>query len=218
MLRWLLFDLDNTLYPRSLGIFEQVVERIRNYMEVRMGFDKDLARQLRKEYVQKYGSTLRGLMIHYNLNPEAYLEYVHDVGVEERLTPNPALASLLGSIPLEKAIFTSGHRPHAQKVLRCLGVEPYFAQIFDITFTRYIPKPNPEPYRQILDCLSMDGGNCLMIEDLAANLKPAKELGMTTVLVGEGGSAADPAQNGFVDYCIADILNLPAVLKALNAL
>ena len=218
MLRWILFDLDNTLYPKSLGIFEQVVERIRNYMEVRMGFDKDLARRLRQEYVQKYGSTLRGLMIHYNLNPEEYLEYVHDVGVEEKLVPNPALAALLQSIPLQKAIFTSGHRPHAQKVLRCLGVEPYFPQIFDITFTRYIPKPNPEPYRQILDFLSMDGGNCLMVEDLAPNLKPAKEMGMTTVLVGESGPAPDPARNGFVDYCIADILNLPDVLKGLNSL
>ena len=218
MLRWILFDLDNTLYPKSLGIFEQVVERIRNYMEVRMGFDKDLARRLRQEYVQKYGSTLRGLMIHYNLNPEEYLEYVHDVGVEEKLVPNPALAALLQSIPLQKAIFTSGHRPHAQKVLRCLGVEPYFPQIFDITFTRYIPKPNPEPYRQILDFLSMDGGNCLMVEDLAPNLKPAKEMGMTTVLVCDSGSAADPARNGFVDYRIADILNLPDVLKGLNSL
>lgn len=218
MLKCLLFDLDNTLYPRSLGIFDQVVERIRNYMEVRMGFKKELARELRQEYIRKYGSTLRGLMIHYNLNAEDYLEYVHDVGVEEKLALNPALAALLESIPLEKAIFTSGHRPYAQKILRCLGVEPYFSRIFDITFTRYIPKPNPEPYRQILEFLSMDGENCLMIEDLAANLKPAKELGMTTVLLGEKGSAADPARDGFVDYCIADILKLLDVLKDLKCI
>ncbi len=218
MLKCILFDLDNTLYPRSLGIFDEVVERIRNYMEVRMGFKKELARELRQEYIREYGSTLRGLMIHYNLNPEEYLEYVHDVGVEEKLSPNPSLAALLKSIPLEKAIFTSGHRPHAQKVLRCLGVEPYFPRIFDITFTRYIPKPNPEPYRQILEFLSMDGENFLMIEDLPSNLKPAKELGMTTVLVGEGGLAAEPERDGFIDYCIPDILNLPDVLKDLKSI
>ena len=145
-------------------------------------------------------------------------ELLVGVGVEEKLTPNPALAAILKSIPLEKAIFTSGHRPHAQKVLRCLGVEPYFHRIFDITFTHYIPKPNPEPYRQILEFLSMDGENCLMIEDLVSNLKPAKDLGMATVLLGEGGAAADPARDGFVDYCIADILKLPDVLKDLKSI
>ena len=42
MLKCILFDLDNTLYPKSLGIFEMVVDRIRNYMEVRMGFEKSI--------------------------------------------------------------------------------------------------------------------------------------------------------------------------------
>ena len=212
MLQYILFDLDNTLYPKSLGIFEMVIERIRNYMEVRMGFEKNLARELRQEYIRKYGSTLRGLMIHQNIAPEEYLEYVHDVGVEEKLSPNPALTELLESIPLDKAIFTSGHLPHAQKVLRCLDVEQYFSQIFDITFTNYIPKPNPEPYRQILKHLGMDGPHCMMIEDLPANLLPAKELGMTTVLVGKGTGGV----NGFVDYEIEDILELRALLQKLG--
>ena len=208
MIKYILFDLDNTLYPKSLGIFDLVVERIRNYMEVRLGYEKEWARELRQEYLHKYGSTLRGLMIHQNIEPADYLEYVHDVGVEERLSPNPDLIKLLTTIPCERAIFTSGHRPHALKVLRCLGVESFFPQIFDIVFTRYIPKPNPEPYEQVLECLGLEGKECLMIEDIPANLKPAKDLGMTTVLVGEtlGG------MNGFVDYEIKDILQLRQVL------
>lgn len=213
MLKCILFDLDNTLYPRSLGIFDMVVERIRNYMEVCLGFEKTLARQLRQEYIQKYGSTLRGLMIHHNLDPKGYLEYVHDVGVEKKLSPNPALAKFLESLPIDKAIFTSGHRPHAEKVLRCLGIEQYFPQIFDITFTHYIPKPNPEPYRQILEHLGLDAGQCMMIEDLAANLKPAKELGMITVLVCPPASEMAEGMDGFVDYQIRDILELGKVLK-----
>jgi putative hydrolase of the HAD superfamily len=151
-------------------------------------------------------------MIHQNIDPADYLEYVHDVGVEERLSPNPALAEMLGSIPLERAIFTSGHRPYALRVLRCLGVEHHFPRIFDIVFTRYIPKPNPEPYIQVLGCIGREGKECLMIEDIPANLKPAKDLGMTTVLVGEtpGG------MNGFVDYEIKDILQLFKVLELLG--
>jgi putative hydrolase of the HAD superfamily len=209
MIKHLLFDLDNTLYPKSMGIFDLVIERIRNYMEARLGYEKEWARQLRQEYLHKYGSTLRGLMIHQNIDPADYLEYVHDVGVEERLSANPALARMLASIPLERAVFTSGHRPHALRVLRCLGVEEYFPQIFDIVFTRYIPKPNPEPYDQILDCLGRGGKECLMIEDIPVNLKPAKDLGMTTVLVGETAGG----MNGFVDFEIKDILQLPKVLE-----
>lgn len=208
MLKYILFDLDNTLYPKSLGIFDLVIERIRNYMEVRLGFEKSLAQQLRQEYIRRYGSTLRGLMIHYQIDPEDYLEYVHDVGVENKLSPNPALAELLKAIPLAKGIFTSGHLPHAQKVLRCLGVEKFFSQIFDITFTNYIPKPNPEPYRQILNFLSLPGEDCMLIEDLAPNLLPAKEMGMITVLVGQTASP----NNGAIDYEISDILELDQVL------
>jgi len=212
MLKYILFDLDNTLYPKSVGIFDMVVERIRNYMEVRMGFEKNLARELRQEYIRQYGSTLRGLMIHYHLNPKDYLEYVHDVGVEDKLSPNPTLAELLETIPIEKAIFTSGHLPHAQKVLRCLGVEDYFPQIFDITFTHYIPKPNPEPYLQILNFLNKEGQECMMVEDLPANLSPAKKLGMTTVLVGPKSDGFD----GIVDYEIGDILELGNLLKKIG--
>jgi putative hydrolase of the HAD superfamily len=215
MLECILFDLDNTLYPKSLGIFDMVVERIRHYMEKRMGFEKNLARELRQEYVRKYGSTLRGLMVHQNINPEEYLEYVHDVGVEEKVSTNPALAELLQAIPIDKAIFTSGHRPHALKVLRCLGVEQYFPRIFDITFTRYIPKPNPEPYCQVLESLGIEGPACMMIEDLPANLKPAKGMGMTTVLVDQDLSGIQ-GMDGFVDYEIADILELRKLLERIG--
>jgi putative hydrolase of the HAD superfamily len=212
MLKYILFDLDNTLYPKSMGIFELVIERIRNYMEVRMGFDKELARSLRQEYLRRYGSTMRGLMIHHHLNADDFLEYVHDVGVEKRLSPDPDLEGLLKSITMAKGIFTSGHKPHAQKVLRCLGVEGYFPEIFDIIFTRFIPKPNPEPYRQILEHLSLDGRDCMMIEDLPANLKPAKDLGMTTVLVGPAMQGID----GVVDHTIESILELGNILQNLR--
>jgi len=212
MVQYILFDLDNTLYPRHLGVFDRVVERIRNYMEVRMGYEKDLARELRQEYIRKYGSTLRGLMIHQNIDPEDYLQYVHDVGVEKLLSPAPALADLLQSISCGKSIFTSGHRPYALKVLQCLGVEGFFPRIFDIIFTNYIPKPNPEPYHQVLECIGVDPKECMMIEDLPANLKPAKELGMTTVLVGGSQGGTD----GFVDYEIPDILGLKKVLQQIG--
>jgi putative hydrolase of the HAD superfamily len=204
MTECILFDLDNTLYPRSTGIFDRVVERIRNYMTERMGFEEDFARKLRLEYIRDYGSTLRGLMIHHNVDPDQYLDHVHNVGVEDVLSPDVSLQQLLASITLRKVLFTSSHRPHALKVLRCLGVEPYFSSIFDIAQTRYIPKPNPEPYHQVLDTLCFPGEECIMVEDVAANLKTAKSLGMRTVLVGADRGAVD----GFVDHAIDAILDL----------
>ncbi len=208
----LLFDLDNTLYPRELGIFDRVVERIWDYLILRMGFEEETAARLRKEYIRKYGSTLRGLMIHHHIDPDDYLDYVHDVGVEDLLGPNPLLRDLLRSIPVQKALFTSSHRPHAVKVLRCLGVEECFPFIFDITLTRYIPKPNREPYEQVLRTLSVPGHRCMMIEDVAANLEPAKSLGMTTVLVSPG----PVSPNGSVDHVIADILQLGPLLEEIG--
>jgi putative hydrolase of the HAD superfamily len=212
MLKVLLCDLDNTLYPRSLGLFDRVADRIRNYMEDRLGYEKEVSRELRLEYIKKYGSTLRGLMLHQKIDPADFLEYVHDVEVEGTVLPNPSLASLLQSIPVEKAIFTSGHRPYALKVLRCLGVEKFFPQIFDIIFTQYIPKPNPEPYHQILDFLGASGSQCLLIDDMPANLKPAKELGMTTVLVRQNPAKTEDGQDGFIDYRVEDILEMQDIL------
>lgn len=211
MLKCILFDLDNTLYPKSAGLFELVVERIRGYMESQMGFEKALAQKLRQEYIRKYGSTMRGLMIHHNLNADHFLDYVHDVGVEKRLSPNPALAEFLQSIRLDKCIFTSGHRPYALKVLRCLGVDQFFPRIFDITFTRFIPKPNPEAYHQVLQELRLEGRHCMMVEDLPANLKPAKELGMATVLVG-AGMEKDGA-DGTIDHTVENVLELANILR-----
>ena len=212
MIECILFDLDNTLYPKSLGIFEMVVQRIWDYMEGPMGLEKDFAKQLRQEYVKRYGSTLRGLMAHYHVDPEDYLDYVHDVAVEKKLSPNPSLSDLLGSISFQKVIFTSAHRPHAQKVLSCLGVEQYFSSIFDISFADYVPKPNPEPYEKILAVLGVSGEKCLMIEDTAVNLRPAKEMGMTTVLVSPNAVPLEP----HIDYQIADILDLRKILRTMN--
>jgi putative hydrolase of the HAD superfamily len=134
------------------------------------------------------------------------------VGVEKKLSPNPSLAKLLGAISFEKVIFTSAHRPHAQKVLSCLGVEQYFSSIFDISFTDYVPKPNPEPYEKILTVLGVSAEKCLMIEDTAVNLRPAKKLGMTTVLVSPD---AVPVES-HIDFQIADILEFRKILRTVN--
>jgi len=192
----ILFDLDNTLYPPQRQLFSLIDVRINRYMTEVVGIAAADVDGLRRRYWREYGVTLQGLIRHYDVDPEDYLEYVHDVDVSCRLAPDPGLRQALAALPLRRAIFTNGSRGHAEKVLSCLGLTGLFEEIFDIRVAAYQPKPFAAPYREVCTALGVPAGRCLMVEDMPANLRTAKELGMGTILVGEG--APDP----FVDVCV----------------
>ena len=78
-----------------------------------------------------------------------------------------------------------------ERVVAALGIEGLFVDIFDIRIANYQPKPNPDPYRQVLERLALSGEQCVMVEDQPQNLKTAKEFGMKTVLVATSGTAQD---------------------------
>ncbi|WOH66704.1 HAD-IA family hydrolase [Bradyrhizobium sp. BWA-3-5] len=44
-------------------------------------------------------------------------------------------------------------------------------------------KPNPRIYQMMVEALQVDPKNCVYLDDLGVNLKPAREMGMTTVKV-----------------------------------
>lgn len=188
-----LFDLDNTVYPLSSGLFSLIDERINMYLEEFCGFDGPQADVTRKDYFRRYGLTLLGLMTEHDTDPSHYLEYVHRVPVTDILRPNGELRRILLSIGSPKSIFTNGSAEHSRTVLGALGLEDLFGDIFDIAAGDYIPKPDGRAYRRVLDALGADAGRSVLVEDLAQNLPPAKALGMTTILVGEGcpGEGAD---------------------------
>ncbi len=183
-LRYALFDLDNTLYPKSAGVMEAVSRRICAYMATRLGMDEATINDLRPRYWKQYGTTMRGLFVEYHIDPDDYLRYVHDFAMTDFLTANEELGRALAAMPWYKAIFTNASREHADKTLAALGVSQYFSRVFDITDTGYIGKPDVRAYQRVLDALGAAGPECVIIEDSAVNLRPAKALGMTTVLVG----------------------------------
>jgi len=185
-----LFDLDNTLYPPERDLFSLIDVRINRYMEEVVGIDAAEVDGLRRRYWRDYGATLQGLVRHYAVDPEDYLHYVHDVDVAGRLRPDPVLRDTLAALPLPRYVFTNGSSDHAERVLAALGIEDVFAGIFDIRIAGYRPKPNRDPYEEVLQSLGLSAGQCIMVEDSLANLQTAKALGMATVLVGEGPSAA----------------------------
>ena len=186
----------------------EIVRRIRLYMTDRMGLSEEDAAALRKRFLAQYGTALRGLQIECNVDAHDYLAFVHDVPVADYVAPAPQLDAMLGRIPLPKAIFTNADTVHARRVMERLGVEHHFPVVVDIHAVDFHCKPEPEAYRRLLSILGSDASACILVEDMARNLRPARQFGMTTVIV--DGDKADG-----VDYAIRDLLELEEVVTQL---
>ena len=205
----ILFDLDDTLYPRESGMMQRVRQLIMEYMERRLGLESAQAAALRHGYLQRYGTTMRGLQVDFRIDTDDYLVYVHDFPVGEVLQPNPALDRLLAGITAEKVLFTNATAEYARRVLAALGIVRHFSRIFDIVFLGYVNKPDRRAYQRVLEALNVQPEECLLVDDAARNLRPARALGMTTVLVGDQESEG-------ADFVIDDILELGQVLEELE--
>lgn len=220
MIRYSLFDLDDTLYAPSTGLMPAIGDRMRSFLESRYNLAPAAAHELQKRYYDRYGTTLRGLMLEQEIDPQDYLLYVHDVDVAQYIRPDPKLRRVLEGLPFERVIVTNGDLAHAQRVLRQLGVADLFTHIFDIVFMEYECKPARGAYERVLHALGAQGDECLLIEDTLRNLSAARELGMRTILVAHpllpapsGNGLQDPAaavhSNGNcppeADLCIPDI-------------
>lgn len=206
--QYLIFDLDETLYPRNTGLMQEIARRIVLYLTDRMGFSPQEAERLRRYFFARYGTTLRGLQEEHHVDAQDYLGFVHDIPLEEYIAPNPALGAMLDRIPLCKVIFTNADQQHARRVLARLGLAEHFPIILDIQATEFYNKPDPRAYQSVLNSLNVNGTACILIEDSARNLRPAKALGMTTILV--DGQAEDG-----VDFAIGNLLELEQVVSVL---
>lgn len=176
------FDLDNTLYPARHNLFAQIDRRMGEFIADFLGIDAAEAKRLQKDYYYRHGTTLRGLMLEHGVAPAAFLDYVHEID----LSPIPKdlrLERALARLPGRKVIFTNADRGHAERVTRHLGIEQHFDAVFDIADSDYLPKPERRAYRLLVERLAIAPERALMIEDIARNLEPAAELGMTTALV-----------------------------------
>jgi putative hydrolase of the HAD superfamily len=176
------FDLDNTLYPRSTNLFQQVDRRIHDYVANLLKLSRDDARRIQKDYYQRYGTTLRGLMEEHRIAPDEFLAYVHDID-HSVVQPDPALAAAIERLPGRKFILTNGSRAHAEKVAERLGVTRHFEDIFDIVSSDLLPKPAAETYDRFLAATGVTPRRAAMFEDLSRNLAVPAALGMATVLI-----------------------------------
>lgn len=178
------FDLDNTLYSASCSLFPQIDVRMRLFIAENLGLEDCDAFKLQKRYYREYGTTLRGLMVRHNIEPDDFLDFVHAID-HTVLDAAPRLASALAALPGRKLIFTNGTEAHAVHVMDRLGISDQFEAIFDIRAAAYLPKPDPETYARMVRRHGVDPIRGAMFEDLPHNLLPAAALGMTTVWVRE---------------------------------
>ncbi len=176
------FDLDNTLYPHHLNLWEQVDGRIRDYIADFLKVSHEEAFRLQKDYYKRYGTSMRGLMTEHGMNPDDFLAFVHEID-HSPLEPNEALGNALERLPGRKLILTNGTRAHADAVLRRLEIDKHFEDVFDIVAGELEPKPLPQTYDRFLKQHGVDPMRAAMFEDLSRNLEVPHRLGMTTVLV-----------------------------------
>ena len=174
------FDLDNTLYPASRNLFAQIDKRMTAFIGEALSVEKDEAFRLQKQFLGEYGTTLAGLMNKHGMPPGPFLDFVHDIDVSDMST-DIELAELLSKLPGRRLIYTNGSVAHAKRITGQLGIEHLFDDVFDIVASKFIPKPDPEPYDEMIKTFNIDPKRSLMVEDMAKNLRPAANLGMITV-------------------------------------
>jgi putative hydrolase of the HAD superfamily len=206
---FLLLDVDNTLYAPSCGVIERVDALINRYLIERLAIDAAEVDTIRRRLWSDYGTTLHGLMHRQGIDPGDYLRFVHAITLDDVLVPDPALAAMLGRIPLLKVAVTNGSAAHARGVLDCLGVRALFFRVYDLERLAFVPKPYVQAYETVLADLHARGPDCILVEDRAANLGSARRLGMRTIHVTDGGP---PSQDA--DASIASIGELEGALAA----
>lgn len=203
----LFFDLDDTLYPSTSGLWEAIRERMSRYMWERLNLPKEEVPELRKYYFETYGTTLRGLQIHHGVDADEYLAYVHDLPLQSFIHPAPGLRKLILSLSPRRWIFTNADDHHAQRVLAELGLLDCFSGIIDIRAIQFACKPEIVAYQRAMTLAGeVEPTRCVLLDDSPRNLAPAREMGFFTILI--GSDKPDPAAS----------LSLPTVDELPSAL
>jgi len=202
------FDLDDTLYPASCGLWPAIKNRMTAYMDERMHIPLEDIPRLREKYFREYGTTLRGLQANHQVDVQDYLAYVHDLPLKDYLCPNPIQQQVLASLPTHNLIFTNADVRHAQRVLRQLQIEEYFADIVDVNRMEPYCKPSPEAFKIAMKIAGeSDPSKCVMMDDLPHTTRAAKAFGLYAILF--GASIVGPDE----DAAFSDWSQLPAILN-----
>ena len=210
-----IFDCDGVLYNDLEKVFGQVSKKMTEYIAKKLNLDLKKAKELQTNYFHKYNTSLNGLMIHHQINPDEFLKYVHDINLDF-LEKDLVLRKELLKLEAKKIVFTNGSNDHVANITKHLGIDDLFDGIFDIVDCNFIPKPAIESYEKLSKKFNINPNETLFIEDIAKNLEPAKKLGMKTVwLINNEYWGKKDSDKDFIDL---KIKNLSSFLKEINIL
>ena len=183
------FDLDNTLYPPAVRLFDQIEVKMTEFVMRALNVARAEADHLRQHYWHSYGTTLAGLMREHDIDPDPYLVAVHDISFDA-LQPDPHLSALISALPGRRIVYTNGSAPYAARVLEARGLEAAFDAIYGVEHAGYHPKPERRAFEAVFALGGVDPAEAAMFEDDARNLAVPHALGMRTVHV---APSPDPA-------------------------
>jgi len=210
-----IFDCDGVLYNDLEKVFGQVSKKMTEYIAKKLNLDLKKAKELQTNYFHKYNTSLNGLMIHHEINPDEFLKYVHDINLDF-LEKDLVLRKELLKLEAKKIVFTNGSNDHVANITKHLGIDDLFDGVFDIVDCNFIPKPAIESYEKLSKKFNINPNETLFIEDIAKNLEPAKKLGMKTVwLINNEYWGKKDSDKDFIDL---KIKNLSSFLKEINIL
>jgi putative hydrolase of the HAD superfamily len=184
------FDLDNTLYPVHMRLFDQIEVRMTNWVMSALQVDRAEADRLRQHYWQSYGTTLAGLMQEHGVDPGPYLTDVHDIDFTV-LAPDPDLAARIGALPGRRIVYTNGCAPYAHRVIEARGLTGLFDAVYGVEHAGFRPKPERAAFETIFAADNLTPGTAAMFEDDPRNLAAPHDMGMVTVHVAPEPEPAD---------------------------
>ena len=211
----ILFDCDGVLYQDLEAVFGQVSKKMTEYISKKLNLDLKVAKELQRSYFHKYDTSLNGLMIHHNIPPKEFLDYVHDIDLSF-LEKDKTLRNELESTNLRKFVFTNGSKEHVKNITTSLGIDDQFENVFDIVDAKYNPKPAAKAFDLMIEKFKIDPKETLYIEDIAKNLSIGKERGTITAwLINDEYWGKKESDKEYIDYKIE---NLSLFLKEIRLL
>ena len=211
----ILFDCDGVLYQDLEAVFGQVSRKMTEYISNKLNVDLKKAKELQTDYFHKYNTSLNGLMIHHEIDPKEFLDFVHDIDLSF-LEKDTALRHELENINLRKFVFTNGSHDHVKHITTTLGIDDQFEGIFDIVDAEYHPKPEAKAFDLMIEKFKIDPKETLYIEDIAKNLSIGKERGTITAwLINNEEWGKKESDKEYIDYKIE---NLTLFLKEIRLL
>ena len=211
----ILFDCDGVLYQDLEAVFGQVSKKMTEYISKKLNIDLIKAKELQTNYFHKYNTSLNGLMIHHDIPPREFLDYVHDIDLSF-LEEDKTLKYELENIKLNKYVFTNGSKEHVKNITTHLGIDDQFDGVFDIVDAEYHPKPEAKAFDLMVQKFKIDPNETLYIEDIAKNLSIGKKRGTITAwLINDEYWGKKESEKDYIDYKIE---NLSLFLKEIRLL